>query len=84
MNLYDLSHPSKKKKQQLAMESRLAEFAPSGGDDGGPDEDEILFKLAKQWWLGSEQDMIRAERTLASMGWEIGEDEGSYDLVLVY
>ena len=79
MNLYDLSHPSKKKKQQLAMESRLAEFAPSGGDDGGPDEDEILFKLAKQWWLGSEQDMIRAERTLASMGWEIGEDEGSYD-----
>jgi GNAT superfamily N-acetyltransferase len=79
MNLYDLSHPSKKKKQQLAMESRLAEFAPPGGDDGGPDEDEILFKLAKQWWLGTEQDMIRVERTLASMGWEIGEDEGSYD-----
>ena len=79
MNLYDLSHPSKKKKQQLIKESRLAEFAPPGGDDGGPDEDEILFKLAKQWWLGSEQDMIRAERTLASMGWEIGEDEGSYD-----
>lgn len=79
MNLYDLSHPSKKKKQQLAMERRLAEFAPPGGDDNGPDEDEILFKLAKQWWLGSEQDMIRVERTLASMGWEIGEDEGSYD-----
>ena len=79
MNLYDLSHPSKKKKQQLIKESRLAEFAPPGGDDGGPDEDEILFKLAKQWWLGSEQDMIRVERTLASMGWEIGEDEGSYD-----
>ena len=57
----------------------LNEFAPPGGDDGGPDEDEILFRLAKQWWLGTEQDMARAERTLASMGWEIGEDEGSYD-----
>ena len=60
-------------------ESTVNEFAPPGGDDGGPDEDEILFRLAKQWWLGTEQDMIRAERTLASMGWEIGEDEGSYD-----
>ena len=60
-------------------ESSLNEFAPPGGDDGGPDEDEILFRLAKQWWLGTEQDMARAERTLASMGWEIGEDEGSYD-----
>ena len=57
----------------------LNEFAPPGGDDGGPDEDEILFRLAKQWWLGTESDMIRVERTLASMGWEIGEDEGSYD-----
>ena len=55
------------------------EFAPPGGDDNGPDEEEILFRLAKQWWLGTEQDMIRVERTLASMGWEIGEDEGSYD-----
>ena len=60
-------------------ESTVNEFAPPGGDDGGPDEDEILFRLAKQWWLGTEQDMARAERTLASMGWEIGEDEGSYD-----
>ena len=54
------------------------EFAPPGGDDSGPDEEEILFRLAKQWWLGTEQDMIRAERALASIGWEIGEDEG-YD-----
>jgi hypothetical protein len=56
----------------------INEFAPPEGDDG-PNEDEILFKLAQKWWLGSEQDMIRAERALASMGWEIGEDEGSYD-----
>ena len=57
----------------------LMEFAPSGsGDDGEPDEEEILHRLASQWWTGTEQDMIRAERTLAAMGWEIGEDEG-YD-----
>jgi hypothetical protein len=57
----------------------LNEFAPSNDDSNEPDEDEILKRLAKQWWLGTEQDMIKAERTLASMGWEIGEDEGSYD-----
>ena len=62
----------------IAKKNKLNEFAPSDGGDG-PDEDEILYNLAKQWWLGSEKDMIRAERTLASMGWEIGEDEGSYD-----
>ena len=57
----------------------LKEFADTGdGDNGGQDGEEILRRLAKQWWLGTEQDMIRAERTLASMGWEIGEDEG-YD-----
>ena len=63
----------------LLKKQPVKEFAIPGGDDNGPDEDEILFRLAKQWWLGTEQDMIRAERTLASMGWEIGEDEGSYD-----
>ena len=58
----------------------LKEFAidDNGGDGGEEDGEEILRQLAKQWWLGSEQDMIRAERTLASMGWEIGEDSG-YD-----
>jgi hypothetical protein len=61
------------------LDESLNEFAAPGGGDNEPDEDEILFRLAKQWWLGTEQDMIRAERTLASMGWEIGEDEGSYD-----
>jgi len=57
----------------------LLEFAPPEGDDNGGDDDELLKKIARQWWLGTEQDMIKAERTLASMGWEIGEDEGSYD-----
>jgi hypothetical protein len=57
----------------------LNEFAPSDDNSNEPDEDEILKRLAKQWWLGTEQDMNKAQRTLASMGWEIGEDEGSYD-----
>jgi hypothetical protein len=57
----------------------LNEFAsPDSGDGSGPDEEEILFRLAQKWWTGSEQDMIRAQRTLEAMGWEIGEDEG-YD-----
>jgi hypothetical protein len=60
------------------LDESLNEFAAADGDDNEPDEDEILHKLASIWWLGSEQQMIRVERTLASMGWEIGEDEG-YD-----
>jgi len=55
---------------------RLHEFAPAGGDDREPNEEEILRQLAAQWWQGDEDP--RAERTLASMGWEIGQDEG-YD-----
>jgi len=69
---------SKTKLDPITGKKVVDEFASPGGDDSGPDEEEILFRLAKQWWLGNEQDMIRAERTLASMGWEIGEDEG-YD-----
>jgi hypothetical protein len=57
----------------------VVEFAPAGsGDDREPDEEAILQTLASHWWLGNEQDMIRAQKTLAAMGWEIGEDEG-YD-----
>jgi len=57
----------------------VVEFAPAGsGDDREPDEEAILQTLASRWWLGNEQDMIRTEKTLAAMGWEIGEDEG-YD-----
>ena len=55
---------------------RLREFAPAGGDDRQPDEEQILRQLAAQWWKGDEDP--RAERTLATMGWEIGQDEG-YD-----
>ena len=55
---------------------RLYEFALPGGDDQEPNEEEILHQLAAQWWQGDEDP--RAERTLASMGWEIGQDEG-YD-----
>jgi hypothetical protein len=55
---------------------RLREFAPVGGDDREPNEEEILRQLAAQWWQGDEDP--RAERALASMGWEIGQDEG-YD-----
>jgi GNAT superfamily N-acetyltransferase len=58
-------------------ENKLDEFAPSSErDDQEPDEEEILHRLAAQWWQGDEDP--RAERTLAAMGWEIGQDEG-YD-----
>ena len=84
MNLYDILKQKNKKQSPNAalpinFEERLREFAPPDSDDGDHDPEEILFRLAKQWWLGTESDMIRVERTLASMGWEIGEDEGSYD-----
>jgi hypothetical protein len=56
---------------------QLNEFAPS--DDGeGPDQEEILRRLAAHWWNGNEHAMTRVEHTLAAMGWEIGEDDG-YD-----
>jgi hypothetical protein len=65
--------------QQGVAESSLKEFAPVGRDDREPDEEEILRKLAAQWWLGTEQQMIKAEQTLAAMGWEIGQDESGED-----
>jgi GNAT superfamily N-acetyltransferase len=37
----------------------------------------MLKRLAAQWWNGDEDP--RVERTLAAAGWEIGQDEGSYD-----
>jgi hypothetical protein len=57
----------------------LNEFAPGNGDDREPDEEEILKRLAAQWWLGTEQQMAKAQKTLASMGWEIGQDESGDD-----
>ena len=57
----------------------LNEFAPPGGDDREPDEEAILRQLAAQWWNGTEQQMARAQKTLAAMGWEIGQDESGDD-----
>ena len=68
---------AKKKKKGLA--EGLNEFALPGGDDREPDEEEILRQLASQWWLGTEQQMAKAQNTLAAMGWEIGQDESGDD-----
>jgi hypothetical protein len=62
-------------KIQFNKPNDLKEFAPPGSNDGDPDEYEILRKLAAQWWHGTEQEMIGAEKTLATMGWEIGQVE---------
>lgn len=58
---------------------KINEFVtPSGGDDREPDE-ELLRKLAAQWWNGTEQQMAKAQRTLELMGWDIGQDESGDD-----
>ena len=62
-----------------SVEGNLKEFAPVGGDDREPNEEEILRQLAAQWWNGTEQQMAKAQKTLASMGWEIGQDESGDD-----
>jgi hypothetical protein len=65
-------------------EEDLDEFAPPGGDDREPDKEKILRKLAAQWWNGTEQQMAKAQKTLAMMGWEIGPDESGDDDAGVY
>ena len=65
--------------QQGVAEGSLNEFAPVGGDDRESDEEELLRQLASMWWLGTEQQMIKAQKTLAAMGWEIGQDESGDD-----
>jgi hypothetical protein len=65
--------------EQGMAEGNLKEFAPVGGDDREPNEEEILRQLAAQWWNGTEQQMAKAQKTLASMGWEIGQDESGDD-----
>ena len=67
------------KKQFAQDEKNLKEFAPVGGDDREPDEEEILRQLASKWWLGTNQEMAKAQRTLAALGWEIGQDESGDD-----
>jgi len=65
--------------QKRQPEEEIEEFAPIGGDDREPDEEEILRQLAAQWWNGTEQQMAKAQKTLAMMGWEIGQDESGDD-----
>jgi hypothetical protein len=60
-------------------EEKVDEFALPGGDEREPDEEEILKKLAAQWWLGTEEQMAKAQKTLTAMGWEIGQDESGDD-----
>jgi len=64
---------------QKHQPEEIEEFAPVGGDDREPDEEEILRQLAAQWWNGTEQQMAKAQNTLAAMGWEIGQDESGDD-----
>jgi hypothetical protein len=75
---YGATYPSESVEQAVA-EGLLNEFAPVGGDDRESDEEELLRQLASMWWLGTEQQMIKAQKTLAAMGWEIGQDESGDD-----
>lgn len=62
-------------------EKTLKEFVPDhndrddGDDDDGNAEEAMLRKYAAKWWNGDEQTQLKVENTLASIGWEIGEDE---------
>ena len=71
-------------KQFANDEKNLKEFAPAGGDDHEPNEEEILRQLAAKWWLGTEQEMAKAQKTLEVMGWEIGQDESGDDAAGVF
>lgn len=75
----DLKDKAQDAVQKGEAEEDIEEFAPPGGDDREPNEEEILRRLAAQWWNGTEQQMARAQRTLAAMGWEIGPDESGDD-----
>jgi hypothetical protein len=62
------------KMYQVYRQQKLAEFAPGAQrDDRGPDEEEILRQYAAQWYNGDEDP--RVEKLLATMGWEIGQNE---------
>jgi hypothetical protein len=60
---------------RLRRSTGLNEFAPgqSRDDDHGPDEEEILRQYAAKWYNGDEDP--RVEKLLATMGWEIGQNE---------
>jgi hypothetical protein len=80
----DLKDKAQDAVQKGQAEEDLDEFAPVGGDDREPDEEEILRQLAAHWWNGTEQQMAKAQNTLAAMGWEIGPDESGDDDAGVY
>jgi hypothetical protein len=80
----DLKDKAKDAVEKQQPEEDLDEFAPVGGDDREPDEEEILRQLAAQWWNGTEQQMVKAQKTLTMMGWEIGPDESGDDDAGVY
>jgi hypothetical protein len=71
------------KKQQAAIAiakqfgEGLNEYAADGDNGGG--EDNVLHKYARMWWNGDEATQLQIEKILDRMGWEIGEDEGSYE-----
>jgi hypothetical protein len=73
----DLKDKAQDAVQKGQAEEEIEEFAPPDGDGGGPGEEEILRRLAAQWWNGDADP--RAERALAAMGWEIGQDESGDD-----
>ena len=80
----DLKDKAQDAVQKGKAEEEIEEFAPPGGDDREPDEEEILRQLAAQWWNGTEQQMAKTQNTLAAMGWEIGQDESGDDDVGVF
>lgn len=80
----DLKDKAKDAVERGEAEEDIEEFAPPGGDDREPDEEEILRQLAAQWWNGTEQQMAKAQKTLAMMGWKIGPDESGNDDAGVY
>jgi hypothetical protein len=74
----------KKAGKKPKNEDSLNEFAPGDGDDRGPDDEDMLRRLAAQWWNGTEQQMAKAQQTLEALGWEIGPDESGDDDAGVY
>jgi hypothetical protein len=60
---------------QGVAEGSLNEFAVEPSDGGDDDEYDLLVKLVKMWWLGDEHQHVKAEKTLASMGISIDEDD---------
>jgi hypothetical protein len=64
--------------QIIIVENKLNELAPPSGNNGD-DEMAILKYYAGLWWNGNDATRQYVEKTLAKMGWEIGEDEGGYD-----